>query len=307
MLKQLKKILPGKFKTFLIIVLTTKNWVNVFLMVFLFQREVLTIFRNGYQLKISRKTWPEFINYANFFRYFPSGEIIGSQAKIDYKSKNLIFNFGKLNPNFLSEVFGWEAYKPFLDDFDVKNKSVVDIGAAVGDTAIYFALMGAKKVYAFEPLPDLYRLAEENIKMNKLENICQVFNAGVGKEKKTSYFEDMNFEYMYGNEIEEYKNKKEIKIITLQDIVKEFKINNAFLKIDCEGCEYEIILNTSDEVLRRFDCILMEYHYGFESLKAKLERANFRVKYTKPFDALRPERKENRQNMQVGYLAAYRN
>jgi len=31
---------------------------------------------------------------------------------------------------------------------DVKNKSIVDIGAFVGDTAIYFAIKGAKKVVA---------------------------------------------------------------------------------------------------------------------------------------------------------------
>lgn len=307
MIKQFKKILPGKFKTFLIMVLVTKSWFNVLLAVFLFQREAFVVFKSGYRLKVSRKTWSEFMNYASFFRYFPFGEIIGSRAKIYYKSKNLIFNLGKLNPNFLSEVFGWEAYKPFLDDFDIRNKSVVDIGAAIGDTAIYFAIQGAKSVYAFEPLPELYCLARENIKINKLENICRVFNAGVGKEKKLSYFGDMNFEYMYGNEIKEYKNKEKIQIVVLQDIVKEFKISNSILKIDCEGCEYEIILNTPDEVLKRFDCILMEYHYGFEDLKAKLEGADFRVKYTNPISALRSEREKNRQNMRVGYLAAYKN
>ncbi|MEK7555443.1 MAG: FkbM family methyltransferase [Patescibacteria group bacterium] len=311
MLRQIKKILPGKFKTFLVIVLATKNWFNILLTVFLLQQEVLAVFRSGYRFKVSRKIWPEFMNYVSFFRYFPSGEINDSRVKIKYKSKNLIFNVGKLNPNFLSEVFGWEAYKSFLGDFDARDKSVVDIGAALGDTAIYFAVQGAKKVYAFEPLPELCRLAEENIKINKLENICHVFNAGVGKEKNMACSKNMNFEYMYGSKIKEYKNKEAIQkeatqIIVLQDIVNKFKISNAILKIDCEGCEYEIILNTTDEVLKRFGCILMEYHYGFENLKAKLEGADFRVKYTKPFGALRPEREKNRQNMSVGYLAAYR-
>lgn len=305
-LKIAKKILPGKLKTFIVMMLTVKNWLNVFLMIFLFQREALAVFRSGYRFNVSRKTWPEFMNYASFFRYFPSGEISGSQVKIKYKSKDLVFNAGKLSPNFLSEVFGWEAYKPFLGDFDIKNKLVVDIGAAIGDTAIYFAIQGAKSVYAFEPLSELYQLAKENIRINKLEDICQVFNAGVGKEKMVDFLNDMNFEYMYGNEIKEYKNDREIQIVALQDIVKELKISNALLKIDCEGCEYEIILNTPDKFLRCFDCILMEYHYGFENLKSKLERANFRVKYTKPFSAFRPERKQDRQNMRVGYLVAYR-
>jgi len=46
---------------------------------------------------------------------------------------------------------------------DVKNKSVVDIGAFVGDTAIYFAIKGAEKVIAIEPHPGAYEELAENI------------------------------------------------------------------------------------------------------------------------------------------------
>jgi FkbM family methyltransferase len=303
----IKKFLPGKFKTFLRIMLTTQNWIEVFLVGFGLRREVLAVFRNGYQLKVSRKTWPEFMNYVGFFRYFPKGEINGTKAKIKYKSRDLVFNFGRLGPGALTEVFGWKTYKRFLDTFNIKNKLVVDIGAAFGDTAVYFAILGAKKVYAFEPLPIFYKLARENIKINKLETICQVINAAVGKERGKEYLEDPKFEYMFGADTEEYKLHKEVPIITLQDIVGQFKLSNAFLKIDCEGYEYDIILNTPDEILRHFDCILIEYHYGFKSLKDKLEKANFFIKHTKPINFLRPECKEGYQNMRVGYLMGYRN
>lgn len=33
-----------------------------------------------------------------------------------------------------------------------------------------------------------------------------------------------------------------------------------FLKIDCEGVEYEIFFTASHEILRRIDKIAMEYH-----------------------------------------------
>jgi FkbM family methyltransferase len=46
---------------------------------------------------------------------------------------------------------------------------VVDTGASNGDSAIYFALNGASKVLALEPDPESYALAEENVKVNKLE------------------------------------------------------------------------------------------------------------------------------------------
>jgi len=57
----------------------------------------------------------------------------------------------------------------------------VDVGAASGDTAIYFALNGAKHVYAFEPYPYSYNIAKENIKLNHLEDKITMLNEGCGR------------------------------------------------------------------------------------------------------------------------------
>ncbi len=42
------------------------------------------------------------------------------------------------------------------DFLNVQDKSVLDIGAFVGDSSIYFILKGAKKVYAIEPHTSVY-------------------------------------------------------------------------------------------------------------------------------------------------------
>lgn len=36
---------------------------------------------------------------------------------------------------------------------NVKDRVVVDVGAFIGDTAIYFALRDAKRIYMIEPHP----------------------------------------------------------------------------------------------------------------------------------------------------------
>ena len=45
----------------------------------------------------------------------------------------------------------------FIDDeygeIDINNRLVIDIGASICDTALYFILKGANKVMAFEPVP----------------------------------------------------------------------------------------------------------------------------------------------------------
>ncbi|AYN75621.1 FkbM family methyltransferase [Saccharolobus solfataricus] len=64
-------------------------------------------------------------------------------------------------------------------DVDVKNREVVDVGANIGDTPIWFSINGARHVYAFEPLPEIYSLALENIKLNGIEDKINIINAGV--------------------------------------------------------------------------------------------------------------------------------
>lgn len=293
----------SRIKTFLRIVAVVKNWFFISL-AYIFPREPLfAVFRSGYEMKFSPETRKDFINYVNFFRIFPFGRIENGKAKIKYGSNDLTFNFGKIGPCVLNEVFGTEIYKESLNNFNIKNKTVIDIGASFGDTAIYFALHGAKKVYAFEPLPSVYKLAEENIRLNNLQDKCQVINAAVGWGNGP-YLEDPKFEYIFERDLEEYKKNKQIPIITLRDIVNRFEIKNAVLKIDCEGREYDIILNSPDELLKKFDYIIMEYHYGFENLQKKLQAAGFSVICEKPAKLYASDRQEGRKQMLVGYIHA---
>ena len=72
-------------------------------------------------------------------------------------------------------------------DYDVpevlsglKGRDVIDVGASVGDTALYFVLNGARKVIAVEPLPKVARCAEENVKLNGITGEVKVINAALG-------------------------------------------------------------------------------------------------------------------------------
>ena len=292
-----------RFKTFLRVVAAVKNWFFILLVCIFPRKNFFAIFRNGYKMKFSLETWKDFINCVNFFRIFPFGKIDGEKVKIKYGINDLVFNCGKIGPCALNEVFGIEIYKEFLNYFNIKNKIVVDIGASFGDTAIYFALHGANQVYAFEPLPSVHKLAEENIKLNNLQNKCQVINAAVGWGKG-AYIEDFKFKYIFERDLKEYKENKQVSIITLQDIVDKFNVKDAVLKIDCEGREYDIILNSSDVLLRKFDYIIIEYHYGGDNLRDKLSAVGFSVKIGKTAKLYADDRQKGLKQMQVGYLQA---
>jgi hypothetical protein len=150
--------------------------------------------------------------------------------------------------NFL-ENFILKQYDNDYIRFDVKGKSVIDIGANVGDTALYFTLSGASHVYAYEMNPDYCRLIDKNIALNKLKGRITPINKRCGGG-------------------------------TVEEALKKYKIGKAVLKIDCEGCEYRIFRNISEDTLRRFDQIILEYHSGYRGIPERLRSAGFQVKST---------------------------
>ncbi len=208
--------------------------------------------------------------------------------------KQFLNTLGLIEENFISE-----QYK----DLDVKNKIVIDIGANIGDTAIYFALKGAKHVYAFEPYPYSYNLAQHNIKTNKLQNKITILNEGCGGESNKIRIKQ-DYKNYGGTDLKEFKNGKIIPITTLGDIMNRFKINNAVLKVDCEGCEYGIILKSKKETLRKFKSIMIEAHYGYVNLEKKLKNAGFTTNHTIP-TAGTNQVAEN-QNMVVNIITSKR-
>jgi len=60
-------------------------------------------------------------------------------------------------------------------------------------------------------------------------------------------------------------------------LINEFDIKEAVLKMNCEGCEYNI-LNEDDVVLKKFKRIVLEFHYGYKNIESKLKRAGFSTK-----------------------------
>jgi FkbM family methyltransferase len=76
----------------------------------------------------------------------------------------------------------------------VKDRVVVDVGAFVGDSAIYFALRGARKVIAIEPRTGAYKEMLENIRLNKLEDVIVPINAGLASRHGRIRIESIDIE-----------------------------------------------------------------------------------------------------------------
>jgi len=233
-----------KINDFLSIRKIARNWADVLLFRMGLKKTLIIKFIDGKSVY--------FKNMKEYFDFWKSGECLPELLKI------------------IDRQYKW---------LDAKNRDVVDIGANIGDTAIYFALKGAKHVYAFEPYPYSYDIAMKNIKLNHLEDKITLLNEGCGKSGSIAIKED--YKNTVGTDLKSFKEGKKIRIEGLDEIVKRFNLKHAALKVDCEGCEYDLILNASDEALKAFDQIIIEYHYGYRNLVNKLN-SNFTVKVKLP-------------------------
>ena len=194
----------------------------------------------------------------------------------------------------LSETFGMETYK----QLNVKGEIVVDIGSYIGDSPIYFILRGAKRVYALEPYPSSYSLLLKNIEVNGLDGKIIAFNEGISRNVGRIRIKE-DYRALTTSKLKDFHQGEHVKLTSLEEIVGRFNLKGACLKMDCEGCEYSM-LKTPKKALKAFQEIIMEYHYGYKSLKEKLENACFKVKKTEPNPTI--NKGAENSHMLVGYL-----
>jgi len=202
----------------------------------------------------------------------------GEAIEFLYNKSNVKL-YGWSNSSF-TEIFVDESY----DVLPINEKIIFDIGANIGDSSIYFALHNAKKVIAVEPFPSNFELAKKNIFENKLDTKIELHLIAIAKEENTVSVDPNyigtgagNSRSKHGFSIENQNNGKEIPTKTLKNLIDIYKIEDAVLKVDCEGCEYDMLLNSNLDTIRKFSHIVVEFHRGFEDLKEKLEKCNFNV------------------------------
>jgi FkbM family methyltransferase len=178
-----------------------------------------------------------------------------------------------------------------MNGFDVGlNDTVIDIGAHIGRFSVYAGVRARQgSVYAYEPDPRNLAKLSENVSLNKLSNVAffqKVVNA-TGKPSQFYFNSDSAENSLYappgtdGGEL--------VSGTTLSAIFQDNGINRCnFLKLDCEGAEYEILFSAPASVFKKIDKIVLEYHdnlYKQKSLKdmvSLLSRQGFVVRKVKP-------------------------
>jgi len=181
--------------------------------------------------------------------------------------------------NFHDErLYSHLAYTDYMSDFkkyynyniNIKeNDIVIDIGAHIGTFSVYLAQLFLKsKIFIVEADDLNYNLIKKSVKANKLNNVKISNKAAYCKSnEKITFSKGLASTTGSIESIDFFKKSKkaltsEVETISLIDIFKNNNIEKCkILKIDCEGCEYDLLKNTEAlNLLSKVEYLFIELH-----------------------------------------------
>jgi FkbM family methyltransferase len=142
-----------------------------------------------------------------------------------------------------------------------KGATVIDIGANVGIFAL-LAARSARLVHAFEPEPGNYDLIKQNCRSKS--NIV-IHNEAVGATDGIALLSIGSTSTafsLYGGATQ----TRSVLVRTLSSVFNDYDIEYCnFLKLDCEGAEFPILLDSPPEIFEKIGGLAMEYHEHLSS------------------------------------------
>lgn len=147
-----------------------------------------------------------------------------------------------------------------------KGKVVVDVGAYIGDTARYFLWRGALKVYSFEPSKRLCEAAKENTK--GYPGIV-VYNAAIGAQSGSAFLGGTSMGLALGSDSGQPVPVTSFRQAIGKILEQEGKI--GLLKLDCEGCEWDVLTEENSDLFEKIDAVAVEIHGDDKNHEAILQ------------------------------------
>lgn len=142
---------------------------------------------------------------------------------------------------------------------------IVDVGAHIGGFAVWCSQRHPDStIYAYEPHPGSFGRLRANLVLNGIQNVRAHPYAVAGQPGPRLLDSDYAFSTLYSTLPYDAETAGEgiaVEGVTLDDIFRANHITHCdLLKLDCEGAEFEILLNAAPETLDAIDQIILEYH-----------------------------------------------
>lgn len=177
---------------------------------------------------------------------YKEGELVVQGYTVRFTDNAALFGM-------LDEIFVRENYK---FNCESNTPTIIDCGANIGLSVLYFKLLYPRAViHAFEPDPAAYEKLVANTKENGFKDVF-TYNAAVWIEEGELVFET---DGSWGGHIGDEASSAGV-------TVKAHKLDGLlddhvdFLKIDIEGAESDVIMNSKDLIAKNVEKLFFEWH-----------------------------------------------
>lgn len=163
--------------------------------------------------------------------------------------------------------------KIYIPD-SLADKSIIDVGAFIGDSVLILNEIPHKNIIAFEADPDNYRLLKRTVEMNEVANvICE--NCALGSESGSIRLHKLGpMSSVIDRKGVDFGEDVKVKQCTLDSYIEEKRISCGLIKVDIEGGEPLFLQGAKKTIIEQKPILLLSiYHnaHDFFELKPLLE------------------------------------
>lgn len=152
----------------------------------------------------------------------------------------------------------------FKDIDDNKKYNIIDVGAQSGLYSLYSKYLPKSMFYSFEPFPETFKLLNDNINLNDINNV-KTYNIALSDKKGYTKLNTCLTHYglhTMGENVKRFNDIKQIDIET--DTIDNIFFNNNipvdYIKIDTEGWEYFVLTGGINTILKYKPKIQIEWN-----------------------------------------------
>lgn len=193
---------------------------------------------------------------------------------------------GKREFYLYTDIFKNNVYN--VKDEEIRGKVVIDVGANVGMFSLFALEHGAKEIHAIEAQPVIWR---EGLQPNTVGYPqIHIYNYAIlGTGGELVRIENNHVGSKVGEVLPPasiLSEQDSVYTLTLERFLTQFvdqRDKDLVLKMDIEGCEFDVLYATMNHTLQRFGTIYIEVHESEKelrhSLHSRLKDVGFSMAY----------------------------
>jgi FkbM family methyltransferase len=234
----------------------------------------------------------ELLNWQEGYRFYPAKSINKQEFLFEFRGKTLIVEADYTTPLYetIAEIVDHDCYQLAEMKWENSPNSVVlDIGANIGVSALVLSQLGVGHVACFEPIESNCKWIRSNLVLNNISNVS-VTSVAITKHNGTTLLrvnpnESVSATGINVSETAFSPDLVRSKSISLHQALEPFAdMSIELMKIDCEGGEYAIVDQITNNLAKRLRRLSFEVHdidnvRNVKTLTKQLESLGFAVIY----------------------------